>query len=339
MALHDWLLPGVAIALLLLAVALLLSVRRQVRAAEGVDADALSAALSTTWRREGFDRALDDVERHAEAIESLHTDLVTMLRAPQARGEFGEVQLDALLADHLPPDMYGLREQVVDGKTPDAHIRSTAGRICIDAKFPLDNYERAVEADDEAAAERHARQFAADVERQLEKIAADYVRPEAGTADFAFAFIPSEGVYYHLVTEEYDLLRRFTKRGVQVVSPLTFGQKLELIKADVRARRLTEQAGAIQERLQRLGTRFEALDDEWATLRRHVRNAAGKADDVERAYDGLRDEFARIERPVADDDGATAGTGEPGGPGGESGTRDTAAGDGGSTADGGEDPP
>ena len=326
MALHEWLLPGVAVALLLLAVGLLLSLRRAVRDAGSVDADALSAALSSTWRREGFDKALNDVERHAEAIEALHTDIAGMLRSPQARGEFGEVQLDTLLADHLPPDMYGVREQVVEGRTPDAHIRSSVGRICIDAKFPLDNYERAVQAEDVAERERHAARFARDVERQLEKIADDYVRPEAGTADFAFAFIPSEGVYYHLVVEEYELLRRFTRRGVQVVSPLTFGQKLELIKADVRARRLSEQAGAIRERLRALGARFESLEDDWSTLLGHVRNAAKRAEDVDGRFRSVREEFERIERPVGEGDppveAASGGSGDAAADGGGEGALD-----------------
>lgn len=299
MAVHEWLLPGASLLLLLIAIGLLLGVRQQIQAADEVDADTLSAALSRTWRSEGFGEALSDVERHAEQLESLHTDIAGMLRSPQARGEFGEVQLETILSDHLPPDMYGLREPVVEGKAPDAHIRSAAGVICIDAKFPLDHYERARQADGQAVRERHHQSFARAVESQLEKIANDYVRPDAGTTDFAFAFIPSEAVYYHLVTEEFDLLRSFVSRGVQVVSPLTFGQKLELIKADVQAKQLSEQAETIRDRLQQLGARFDDLDDDWTTLRRHVRNAAGKADDVDRAYDALREEFERIDRPVA----------------------------------------
>jgi len=299
MALHEWLLPGTSLLLLLVAVGLLIGVRRQLSDADEVDADTLSAALSRTWREEGFGETLSDVERHAEELETLHTDIEGMLRSPQARGEFGEVQLQTLLSDHLPPDMYGLREPVVEGKAPDAHIRSTAGVICIDAKFPLEDYERARHAESVDGRERHHRQFAQTVIDQLEKIATEYVRPDAGTADFAFAFIPSEAVYYHLITEEYDLLRSFTKRGVQVVSPLTFGQKLELIKADVQAKRLSEQAETVRDRLQRLETRFDSLDDNWETLRRHLRNASNKADDVDGDYDALREEFHRIERPVS----------------------------------------
>jgi DNA recombination protein RmuC len=299
MALHEWALPGASLVLLVVAVGLLVALRRQVRAAGGVDADSLSAALSRTWRAEGFDKAVSDIERHAEELESLHTDIEGMLRTPQARGAFGEVQLEAILADHLPEGMYGVREAVVEGRTPDAHIRSSAGLVCIDAKFPLERYELARKAEDDAARARHERRFAAAVEDELEKIAADYVRPEAGTTNFAFAFIPSEAVYYHLVTEEQDLLRTFTKRGVQVVSPLTLGGKLELIKADVQAQQLSEQAAAIRERLQRLGSRFEALDDDWDTLKRHLRHAQNKADDVDRDYGALRDEFDRIDRPTA----------------------------------------
>lgn len=264
---------------------------------EVVDADRLSAAISKTWRDMEFDRTVGQLETHAGEMRSLHDDIASMLKNPRERGEFGEQQLDVLLADHLPPEMYGIREQVVDGKTPDAHIRSSAGLICIDSKFPLDNYERFVDADDEDARAEYRRAFAGDVERQLEKIATDYVRPEGETASFAFAFIPSEAVYYHLITEEYDLLREYTKRGVQVVSPLTFGHKLELIRADVQAQKLSEQAEAIRDELSELRAQFDDVEDEWTTLYRHVRNAKTKADDVQREYDDLRAAFDRIDEP------------------------------------------
>ncbi|MFC7044517.1 DNA recombination protein RmuC [Halobacteriaceae archaeon GCM10025711] len=291
-------LAGAILFVSLLILVLVWRLRGAVRSDPGPDTDQLVAALSTTWREMELDRTVGQIELHASEMQQLHTDIRQMLRTPRERGEFGEQQLDVILSDHLPPEMYGIREQVVDGKTPDAHIRSSAGRICIDAKFPLDNYERYVETDDPDEAERYRRAFASDVEGQLQKIAQDYVRPEAGTTDFAFAFIPSEGVYYHLVTEEYDMLRAFTRQGVQVVSPLTFGHKLELIRADVQAQKLSEQAETIRERLQGLDARFRDLEEEWQTLHRHLRNAKNKADDVDRQYESLRAEFDRIEEPA-----------------------------------------
>jgi DNA recombination protein RmuC len=263
-----------------------------------VDADTLAAALSRTFREFDVERTMADLEGHAAALREIHGDIETMLAQPQERGEFGEVQLDVILADHLPPETYGIREQVVDGKTPDAHIRSSDGIVAVDAKFPLENYLAAREAETDGDRRRAANRFARDVEGHLEKIGTDYVKPEAGTARFAFAFIPSEAVYYHLVTEERDLLRAFAGRGVQVVSPLTLGQKLELVRADVHAQQLGEEAEAVRADLQRLGTAFEELTDEWETLQRHVRHAHNKAADVDRAYDRLRDEFQRVEAPA-----------------------------------------
>ncbi len=278
---------------------LLWRLRADLREHGDVDTDQLSSAIGRTWRSMGLERSVGQLETHAADMREFHGDITRMLRTPQQRGEFGERQLDVILADHLPETMYGLREQVVGGRTPDAHIESSAGIIPIDSKFPLENYERYVEADDDERA-RYRRAFATDVERQLETIADNYVRPSEGTTDFAFAFIPSESVYYHLVREEYDLLRGYTKQGVQVVSPLTLGHKLELIKADVQAQELSEQAEAVLDRLEVLGERFDEVNDEWATLYRHLRNAKNKADDVDGAHDRLRAEFDRIDQPSVD---------------------------------------
>lgn len=306
MANVEVLLPAAALVIALGTLLLVAGLRRDLRERQvEVDGDRLELALDRTLSDIDFETTVHDIEKHAGELRDLHGNIENMLRAPRERGAFGEQQLEVLLSDHLPPDMFGIREQVIDGKAPDAHVRSSAGLICIDAKFPLDNYERYLHADDEAEAERYRREFAANVEAQLEKIRTDYVRPEAGTADFAFAFVPAESVYYHLVTEEYELLRSYTTKGVQVVSPLTFGHKLELIKADVNARKLTEQAEEVRNRLQGLTAAFEEVEDEWETFYRHLRNAKGRADDVNAAYGRLRAEFDRIDRPTiesGDDD-------------------------------------
>lgn len=297
MAIPETLVLGVILVVVVGIFAIVYRIRSDLRRDDDIDSAQLSSAISETWRKMGLDQTVGQLETHANEMRRFHGDISAMLRNPRERGEFGEQQLDVLLSDHLPPEMYGIRAQVVDGKTPDAHIKSSSGLICIDAKFPLDNYEKYLDADTEAEQAQFKRAFRNDVESQLEKIATDYVRPSAGTTDFAFAFIPSESVYYHLISEEYDLLRGYTKEGVQAVSPLTFGHKLELIKADVQAQKLSEQAAEIHGRLEQLGVRFEEVETEWETLHRHISNAKNKADDVGRKYDALRAEFDRIEEP------------------------------------------
>jgi DNA recombination protein RmuC len=88
---------------------------------------------------------------------------------------------------------------------------------------------------------------------------------------------------------------------------LTLGHKLELIKADVQAQQLSEQAEAVLEELEVLGERFDEVNDEWDTLYRHLRNAKNKADDVDDAHDRLRAEFDRIDQPSLEGGDARSG--------------------------------
>ncbi len=279
---------GVAIALLV--VLLVVTVRRRALGQAEVE-----AAVSGSWIRLGLAERIGAVEEQAREIRDSYRSFEQLLRVPTERGSFGELSLDTILADQLPPDMYGLRQRIFDGKIPDASIRSTAGIICVDSKFPLDNYRRVVESDDPAEIEACRRRFLRDLRGHLAKVGEDYVRPEKGSADFAFAYIPSEAVYYYLLREGHDLLRDFARRGVQVVSPLTLATKIELIKAGVHAKRLSEGAQQVRDDLRALSQRFAALDGEWQILYgTHLSNAASKAGDVDRAYRALREEFRRV---------------------------------------------
>ncbi|MFW5921796.1 MAG: DNA recombination protein RmuC [Halodesulfurarchaeum sp.] len=299
MALSEILLGGVLLGLLLV-IALLVQVRRAVSADSSVETDQLTAALSRTLSSMDFGETVSRIEDRAGKIETLHEDFDRLLRAPRERGEFGEMQLEVMLSDHLHPGMYGIREQVVGSKTPDAHVETPDGIVAIDSKFPLDRYEQFLDSEDPATRAEHKRAFRGAVEEQLAKIERDYVSPESGTTDFAFAYIPSESVYYHLITEEYDLLREYTKRGVQVVSPLTLGHKLELLKTGAQARKLSAEAEAVLEHLTELGASFEAVEEEWTTLERHLDNASKKAEDVDRRLSRVRDAFDKIDRPAGD---------------------------------------
>lgn len=288
--------------------------------AASLDEGALESSVGDAIADLELDDTAARIETHAREMKGFHHDVERLLRTPQHRGSFGEQQLEAILADQLPPDLFGTQEAVVGTNIPDAYVETADGIVPIDAKFPLEAYERAIGADDPEETARHEREFARRVEEQLSKIATEYVRPDEGTTEFAFAFVPSESVYYHLVTEEYDLLREFTGRGVLVVSPLTLGQKLELVKAGVHAQRLSAEALAVQGQLQRLGQRFEAFEDVWNTCVRHLSNAKDRADDADAAFDRLRSEFDRIDRLDAErdtpseraSDGASAKTADTG---------------------------
>lgn len=278
----------VVIVLLLLLVYLVIK-RGQVKPKD------IELAISSVWQESGLDEKIGRLTTYAEDIRNDYRALDQMLRVPVGRASLGEMALEQILSDQLPADMFGIREKILDGKIPDAHIKSTVGTICIDSKFPLDNYRLMLEAEDPQEKERLKKQFLRNVRYHLDKIADDYVCPEQGSAEFAFAFIPSESVYYFLVTDAYETLRIYTSKGVQAVSPLTLSHKIELIKAGVHARRLSEQAENIRNDIARLSQRFHEVDNNWQTFYDiHLRNATNKAEELDGAYKRLREEFDRI---------------------------------------------
>jgi len=255
----------------------------------------IESALSKSWLQLGLSKQIGQLSHYAQDIRSDYKRLDQMLRVPSTRGALGELSLEQILHDQLDPAMFGIRKRLPNGLIPDAHIRSTVGIICIDSKFVLDNFRQLWEVEDEAEKKRLKREFLRNVRGHFDKIAHDYVRPDEGTAPFAFAYIPAEGVYWFLTTEALDMLRQFTKRGVQIVSPLTLSHKVELIKAGVTDRKLNEEAKQIRADLDHLERQFDALDDEWRIFyQTHLNNFTRKANTINSAYQQLRDAFDKV---------------------------------------------
>jgi DNA recombination protein RmuC len=280
------------IVLLLLGLLIYLVIRS--RRVEPTD---LKNVISSTWTELGLGEKIGSIETQARDIKDSYRSFEQMLRVPKERASFGELALETILADQLPPDMYGIRETVFDGKRPDANIKSTEGLVCIDSKFSLDNYAAMLATEDPSEKQRLKKDFIADVRRCLDKIALDYVCPDKGSAEFAFAYIPSESVYYYLLTEAYNLLLEYGRGGVQVVSPLTLSAKIELIRAGIQARKLSEQAEEVKNDLLRISRGFAEIDEKWRLLyETHLKNAVDRAADLDRSYKKLRDEFDRISK-------------------------------------------
>ena len=137
----------------------------------------VEAAISGTWIKLGLDEKIGAVESHAKDIRDGYKSFEQMLRVPTERASFGEFSMETIFADQLPQDMYGIRERTLDGKIPDAYIRSTVGIICIDSKFPLYNFGKMLDAEDVKVKEVLKKQFIRDIQGHLDKIACDYVCP------------------------------------------------------------------------------------------------------------------------------------------------------------------
>ena len=106
--------------------------------------DELSKDLKnqTSGMNDTLNKKMGEIATYTSDIRQTHKSIEQMLRIPKERASFGEINLEIILSDQLPPDMFGIREKILNGKIPDAYIKSTVGLICIDARFPLDNYRK-----------------------------------------------------------------------------------------------------------------------------------------------------------------------------------------------------
>ena len=211
--------------------------------------------------------------------------LEQVLRPPKARGGFGELLLENLLRDRLPPSAYQTQYGFKSGERVDAVIR-VEKLVPIDAKFPLDNFERMVEAEHDAERELHAKAFARDVKGHIDAIAQKYVKPSEGTYDFAFMYLPVEGIYYELVSGKTGALLKYAHdRSVFPVSPTTFTAYLQVIAFGLKGMEFEQNAHEVMAYLADLRKDFGRFRDDFDLVGKHLGNAHTKYADAEKRLD------------------------------------------------------
>jgi len=187
------------------------------------------------------------------------------LRPPKARGGFGELLLGNLLRDILPPDAYALQYGFRSGERVDAVVKVDK-LIPIDAKFPLDNFERFVNADDDVERGAAQKLFARDVKGHADTIAAKYIRPGEGTYDFAFMYVPAESVYYEVMCGSEDCSAYASSKHVFPVSPTTFHAYLQVIAMGLKGLQVEQHAKDVMAYTAGLAKDFERFRGKFDTL-------------------------------------------------------------------------
>jgi DNA recombination protein RmuC len=217
------------------------------------------------------------------------------LRPPKARGGFGELLLENLLRDRLPPTAYDVQYTFESGERVDAVVR--VDRIIpVDSKFPLDNYNRLVEADTDDERLLAERQFARDVKLHIDSIATKYVRPDEGTYDFAFMYIPVEAVYYELACGKTGALLSYAhERRVFPVSPTTFTAYLQVIALGLRGLQVEEHAHEVMAYVAELQRDFDRFADDFDKIGTHIGHAQSKHHEAGKKLDRFE---TKLERAV-----------------------------------------
>src|SRR5215217_3953076 len=234
-------------------------------------------------------RATGQIAEQAKDLGQLHQ----LLRPPKARGGFGELLLGNLLADRLPADAYSLQHTFRSGERVDAVIR-VEKLVPIDAKFPLDNFERLVEAPDDNARQLHEKAFARDVKIHIDAIATKYIRPDEGTYDFALMYLPSEAIYYELACGKTGALLAYAhQRNVVPVSPNTFVAYLQMIVLGLKGMQIEQHAQEVMAYCAQLQKDFGAFRNDFDTIGKHLGSARNKYAEAEKRLDRFE---TRLER-------------------------------------------
>src|SRR3954468_17825855 len=208
--------------------------------------------------------------------ELLLGELQQILRPPKARGGFGELLLGQLLADRLPPTAYSLQYGFSGGERVDAVIKVDR-LVPIDSKFPLDNFERMLAADNDIERQQHEKLFARDVKIHIDAIASKYIRPEEGTYDFAFMYLPSEAIYYELACGKTGALLEYahTKR-VLPVSPTTLTAYLQVVVLGLKGLQIEQHAQEVMAYCAQLQTDFGKFKEDFELVGTHLDRAQKK---------------------------------------------------------------
>jgi DNA recombination protein RmuC len=217
------------------------------------------------------------------------------LRPPKARGGFGELLLGNLLRDRLPQDAYELQYGFKTGERVDAVIR-VERLVPVDAKFPLDNFERLVDAETDDQRTLHQKAFGRDLKLHVDAIASKYIRPDEGTYDFALMYLPSEGVYYELVAGRSGALLQYAhEKRVFPVSPTTFTSQLQVIALGLKGMQIEQRAHEVMAYVAQLQGDFDRFRDDFQVVGKHIGNAQSKFAEAEKRLDRFD---TKLERAV-----------------------------------------
>src|SRR5439155_1735291 len=168
--------------------------------------------------------------------------------------------------------------------------------IPVDSKFPLDNYIRLVDAETDDERQLAERQFGRDVKQHIDAIAAKYIRPDEGTYDFAFMYIPVEGVYYELACGKTGALLSYAHdRRVFPVSPTTFTAYLQVIALGLRGMQIEEHAHEVMAYVADLRRDFDRFADDFDKVGTHLGHAQSKYHEAGKRLDKFG---TKLERAV-----------------------------------------
>jgi DNA recombination protein RmuC len=240
---------------------------------------------------------IDEAQKKIETLTGSVVELHELLGDKKTRGAFGEVQLEALVRNTMPGAAFEMQYTLSNGTRADCVLKLPAptGMVCVDSKFPLENYNRMFDREaaesDRAAAQRV---FKADVKRHVDDIARKYI--VAGeTSDGAVMFLPAEAVFAEIHAYHSEVVDYANAKRVWIVSPTTLMAVLNTARAVLKDVETRKQVDVIKDALGRLSIEFGRFDERLRKLAEHIGQAYDDAQKIQTTGEKISRQFQRIE--------------------------------------------
>ncbi len=242
---------------------------------------------------------LDETNKQVVNFADQLKNLQDILKNPKQRGVLGEYYLETVLKNVLPPGSYQMQYEFKDGTKVDAVIFIKDKIIPIDSKFSLENYNRILETNDKNEKKKLEETFKNDLKSRIDETA-KYIKPEEGTMEFAFMFIPSEAIYYDLLINKIGTVKANTRdlveyamgqKKVIIVSPTSFLAYLQTVLQGLRALHIEESAKEIKKWVENLARHLTSYETYMQKMGNHLGTTVSM-------YNSAYKEFGKIDKDV-----------------------------------------
>lgn len=240
---------------------------------------------------------IDEAQKKIDGLTTNMVSLQELLGDKRSRGAFGEVQLEALVRNIMPPQSYEMQFSLPNGTRADCVLKlpEPTGMVAVDSKFPLENYHRMFGAETPAERLVAEKQFKADIKKHVDDIAGKYIIADV-TSDGAVMFIPAEAVFAEIHAHHPEVVDYAMQRRVWIVSPTTLMAVLNTARAVMKDVETRKQVHIIKDELGKLGKEFGRFDERMKKLADHIRQAHEDAQDVRTTSQKISKRFTSIEQ-------------------------------------------
>tara|TARA_B100000674_G_C37935612_1_gene960121 strand:- start:561 stop:1667 length:1107 start_codon:yes stop_codon:yes gene_type:complete len=227
--------------------------------------------------------------------------LEKILNNQKSRGILGEIQLENLLSNVLPPELFQMQYSFNGGDTVDAIVKVGEFIIPIDAKFSLDNYNKMIESENKTEIDALQKKFKEDIKKRIDETS-KYIKPNQKTTDYAYMFIPADGLYQDLLNSRVGTLKINSKdlvsyaysKKVMIVSPMSLFPMLQITVKALHNLKVEESIEDILKNMEKLRSHMNSYADTHHSLGKTIGTVVNHYNKTSKEFNKVKKDISNI---------------------------------------------